>query len=66
MGKTDCILITPGWPKYWVSMLNDLPIAKTVTIDPEKVVTGGQRTQESLFYYITEKNELIVVVCPWL
>ena len=47
--QTDCILITPGWPKYWVSMLNDLPIAKTVTIDPEKVVTGGQRTQESLF-----------------
>ena len=47
--QTDCILIAPGWPKYWVSMLRDLPITRTVPITPEKFVTEGKQVQDSLF-----------------
>lgn len=32
---TDCILITPGWPKYWVALLKALPVVQTVEVQAE-------------------------------
>ena len=40
--RTDCILITPGWPKYRVSMLRDLPITRTYTMEQDKITVRGR------------------------
>lgn len=41
--QTDCVLVAPGWPKSWVSMMQALPITRTVTTAPDKVVAHLQR-----------------------
>ena len=48
--RTDCILITPGWSKYWTSMLSALPISRTVRLAPDRIeTTDGHIRRESMF-----------------
>ena len=47
--QADCVLIALGWPKTWVSMLRALPIARTVKVTPDSLVTTGRARTEPMF-----------------
>eukprot|EP00873_Tetraselmis_striata_P021799 jgi/Tetstr1/442063/TSEL_030242.t1 len=40
--RVDCVLIVPAWPKTWVSLLADLPVAQAVTLS-RRAGPGGAR-----------------------
>ena len=47
---TDCILITPGWPKYWVALLKALPIVKSVEVRADSKSQKAGSGKESLYF----------------
>ena len=47
--RASCILIAPNWPKYWVAALKDLPVVKSVEIEPDSAREGKKKIKESIF-----------------
>ena len=49
--QTNCVMVAPGRPEYWVSMLKDLPTTGTVPTIPDRIVHEEATSSECVTHY---------------